>query len=166
MNWVIPRTDISLVYWQFLALCITFWHIYRVSQKKLKVWIFSTTPGPPPPLKCGNTFWGKKIVSNYPLKMAFQPTKTGWNRMKFLNKNTIGQKSVEIGPKTPHPPLKIHTFIKVWIWGWPPPPQCGKNPHFLFFFFWRLPLIEIYFTQGWVFFNHPLNSQKFYFSMI
>ena len=32
---------------------------------------------PPPTQKCGNTFWGKKIVSYIPLKMAFQPTKTG-----------------------------------------------------------------------------------------
>ena len=28
-------------------------------------------------------------------------------------------------------------YKKVWIWGWPPPPQCGKNPHFLFFFFFE-----------------------------
>ena len=38
-------------------------------------------------------------------------------------------------------PHKIHTFLKVWIRGWPPSPQCGNNPHFLFFFYWRLPSV-------------------------
>ena len=70
-----------------------------------------------------------------------------------MKKNKIGQKSVEIGPKTPPPPLKIHTFKKVWIWGRPFSPQCGKNPHFLFFSFEGFPkkYLQMNFDEdGWM----------------
>ena len=45
--------------------------------------------------------------------------------------------SILLGLKNINNPLQWSHFKKVWIWGWPP--QCGKNPHFLFFFFEGFP---------------------------
>ena len=44
----------------------------------------------------------------------------------------------------PPPHLKIHTFKKVWI-GPEPPPPCGLNPHFYFFFYLKASLSCLYY---------------------
>ena len=55
-----------------------------------------------------------------------------------VKRDKNGQKCTKSSKKHPF----FHTFIKVWIWPRPLPPlQCGKNPHFLFIFFWTLLLL-------------------------
>ena len=44
---------------------LTFQNSIRKPSKKKNVCIFSTPPGPPPPLKCGNTFLGQKIFLHF-----------------------------------------------------------------------------------------------------
>ena len=98
--------------------------------------IFSTPPRHPPK-SLETHFWGQKNFSNFPLKMTFQPRKTGWNRKKIPKKN-ISKKVLKLDPRPLLYPMKINTFLKVWIWGLPP--QWWKNPHFLYFFFLKASL--------------------------
>ena len=90
-------------------------------------------------LRCQNTFWEKKNF--FPLEILkhldkFQCILAEWVWLKN-NMCLNGLKWLKTHFKT-----MFVFYKKVWIWGWPPPLQCGKNPHFLFFF-WRLPLLKI-----------------------
>ena len=90
----------------------------KPSKKKLKVWIFLHLPDPPPPKVWKHILGGGgEIFSNFTLKMTFQPTKTGWNRTKFFKKNKKYLKKCGNWTQEPPNPLKIHTFLKLWILG-------------------------------------------------
>ena len=63
-------------------------------------------------------FGGKKIVYIFPLKMAFQPPKSGWNRTKFLKKIKLDKKVWKLDPRPPTPPWKS-TLLKKCGFGVP-----------------------------------------------
>ena len=64
---------------------------------------------------------------------------------------------IKCGKSTKKHPI-FHTFIKVWIWPRPLPPlQCGKNPHFLFIFFFE------HFRYWFQLWNHQQKSQISHF---
>ena len=77
------------------------------------------------------------------------------NFRKFVVKrDKNGQKCTKSSKKHPF----FHTFIKVWIWPRPLPPlQCGKNPHFLFIFFFE------HFRYWFQLWNHQQKSQISHF---
>ena len=87
------------------------------------------------------TFWGKKNFLQFHPENDL-PTHKNWMKWDIiLLKNIkIAKKVWKLDPRPPPTPWKS-TLLKKCGFG-VDPPQCGKNPHFLFFF-WRLPLLKI-----------------------